>query len=136
MISNMKEKGVILFIVLGTILIVALLANVLLNIVSSHSRLSFHQADRIQAYYAAQAGMNLALYNLRKGTWVPDATGGVDRYACINGCDVGTPVPPNPLNYAIINDAAIKYKVQITIHPKEPNGIAKLDIKTIYKTGA
>ena len=64
-----KKKGVVLLIVLGTLLVVVILANVILNIILSQSRLTHHQVSRIQAYYAAQAGMNLALENLRVGAW-------------------------------------------------------------------
>jgi len=55
--------------VLGTIIIVAILITVILSIISSQSRITQHQVSRIQAYYAAQAGMNYALEMLRTGLW-------------------------------------------------------------------
>lgn len=73
------KKGILLFMVLGMILIIVILAIVILNIISSQSRFTHHQVSRIQAYYAAQAGMNLAIERLRTGVWVS----GTD---CVAGC--------------------------------------------------
>jgi len=68
---NVRDKsGVALFIVLATFFVIVILANVILNIMLSHSRLTHHQVSRIQAYYAAQAGVNYALEMLRSGGWV------------------------------------------------------------------
>ena len=63
------NRGVVLFMVLSTILIVVALANIILVLITSQFRLTHHQVSRIQAYYAAQAGMNYALEMLRDGTW-------------------------------------------------------------------
>ena len=63
------EKGIALFMVLGTILIAVVLANVMLAMISSHGRLTHHQVSRIQAYYASQAGVNYANEMLRSGAW-------------------------------------------------------------------
>lgn len=59
--------------VLSTIFIVVILANVVLTLITSQSRLTHHQVSRIQAYYAAQAGMNYAIEMLRLGdaNWIP-----------------------------------------------------------------
>jgi len=64
-----SKKGVVLFIVLGVVLITATLAAVILTIVTSHYRLTHHQSSRIQAYYAAMAGINYALGQLSTGNW-------------------------------------------------------------------
>jgi len=64
-----NEKGTILILVLGTILVTVLLANVILVIVSNNFVFTHHQVNRIRAYYAAQAGINLALANLRLNVW-------------------------------------------------------------------
>ena len=73
--SNLKNnKGIVLFLVLSVIMLVIVLANIILMIVRSQSRLTHHQISRIRAYYAAQAGRNYALEMLRLGTWtVPTA---------------------------------------------------------------
>ena len=73
-----KKSGIILFIALMTLLIVVLLANVVLSLMSSQSRITQHQIGRIQAFYAAQAGMVYALEMLRKGT----ASGGWNQASC------------------------------------------------------
>lgn len=61
-----NKKGVLLFIVLGTIIVVATLSTVILRIILSQSRLTHHQVSRIQAQYAAKAGVIYALDKLRK----------------------------------------------------------------------
>lgn len=66
---SFRERGVALYLVLMTVLIVAVLAGVILTIILSQARLSYHQIGRTRAYYAALAGMNLAMENLRLGKW-------------------------------------------------------------------
>ncbi len=61
----MNKKGVALFFVLAILLVVAILANIILNFIISQSSLTAHQVKRIQAYYAAQAGVNYAREQLR-----------------------------------------------------------------------
>ncbi len=67
--ARIKEKAIALFIVLATILVIIALANAILTIILSQSRLTHHQVSRIQAYYAAMAGINFALEQLRTGAW-------------------------------------------------------------------
>lgn len=67
---RLGEKGVVLFIVLGVILITATLSAVILSLVVSHYRLTHHQSSRIQSYYASMAGVNYALEQLRTGAWI------------------------------------------------------------------
>ncbi len=64
------KKGVALFIVLATILVVVVLANIAMTIIASQNRFTHHQVSRIQAYYAAQAGMVYAMEMLSNGSWV------------------------------------------------------------------
>ncbi len=64
-----NRRGVLLFIVLATIFIVATLSITILQIILSQSRLTHHQVSRIQAQYAAKAGMVYALEMLRTGVW-------------------------------------------------------------------
>jgi Tfp pilus assembly protein PilX len=63
-----EGKGVALFIVLATIVIVLILATIALNFMSSQATLTQHQVGRIQAYYAALAGMRYAYEQLRSGS--------------------------------------------------------------------
>jgi Tfp pilus assembly protein PilX len=61
----MGKRGMALYVVLTMLLMLSILASIILNFVSSQSSLSNHQIKRIQAYYAAQAGINYALELLR-----------------------------------------------------------------------
>lgn len=129
MVNN--RKGVILFIVLSVVLVVVILSGVILTIISSQSRLTHHQVSRIKAYYASKGIMNYALEMLRIGTWVPNASGGANKYACHRGCiDVSFPAA-----YTINTDPDIPYIIQVTIHPKNDalgSTVTQLDIKTQY----
>jgi len=60
-----NKKGALLFIVLATIIVVVTLSIVILRIMLSQSRLTHHQVSRIQAQYAAKAGVLYALDKLR-----------------------------------------------------------------------
>lgn len=110
------------------ILVVILLATVILRIISSQARLTHHQLSRIKAYYAAKAGMNLALDNLRTGTWTQHAT--ARNYYCINDH-----VDASVSCLATIADTKIPYNVQIAVYPKSQPGIdntVKIETKVDY----
>ena len=66
---NRSKEGVILFIVIGVIVVVSILAAVILKVISNQSSLTHHQVTRIQAQYVAKAGMVYALERLRTKTW-------------------------------------------------------------------
>ncbi len=122
----MNKKGVAIYLVLTTIFIAFMLAGVIIKIISSQGRLTHHQVSRIQAYYAAQAGMNLAIEKLRIGEWVPPASGStLIKTLCKSGCDV--------------NDLDIPYTVTITIYPLNDapdgaliSGTAGISVSTNY----
>jgi len=133
MFKKMKDKGVALFIVLATLLVVTLLAGVILNIVSSHSRLTHHQVSRIKAYYAARGIMNYVFEKMRTDptNWAPNPAGGQNKYACHRSC-----IDSGITSYlSIPTDNDIPYLVQVTIYPQgtgvSGNG-AKIEIKTRY----
>jgi len=67
MFKLLKNRGIALFLTLSVVLFVVIMANIILRISSSQSRLTHHKVSRIQAYYASLAGVNFALDNLRKG---------------------------------------------------------------------
>ena len=90
-------KGIAISLVLGTLLVVVILANVILSIILSQSRLTHHQVSRIQAYYAAQAGMNLAFEQLRTGNW---STGNYTLCSSAN-CSFIDPNITFPVNMSI-----------------------------------
>jgi Tfp pilus assembly protein PilX len=91
-----KNKGIALFMVLGTLLVLLVLAAISLAMVSSQSRLTQHQINRMRAYYAGLAGMNLAMEQLRLGAW---GTG--DYSLCAAGCTVNDPDIPYRVNIAV-----------------------------------
>jgi|GEM_PF-859879 len=84
----MNRRGVALYLVLSILLVVVILANVVLSLINSQSKLTHHQVRRIQAYYAAQAGVNYALENLRlnvTGWMTTNAAGAlpnITKYMC------------------------------------------------------
>ncbi len=106
----LNKSAIALFVVLGTLLIVVILANVVLSFIFSQSRLTHHQVSRIQASYAAQAGMNYALDKLRTGNWTASGV----HYLC-KGCtgagDIDEPNLP----------ASVK-NVTITLTPRGTAG--------------
>ena len=67
--ARSKREGVVLLIVLATVMLVVIMANFIIRLFLSQTTLTHHQISRIQAYYAAMAGVNLALENLRTNTW-------------------------------------------------------------------
>ena len=109
-----NEKGVALFMVLSLIVVGAVLAGVILNITLSHSELTRHKAQRIKAYYAALAGMNLAFEKLRINDtlWA----GNYVRTLCRSGCDVNDPDIPYPVTINITQTDAVNYTVNVTVN--------------------
>lgn len=64
--SKRNKDGVILFIVMAVIIVVSVLATAMLSIIANQSRLTHHQVSRIQAQYAAKAGVIYAMDKLRR----------------------------------------------------------------------
>ncbi len=102
-----NKRGVILFIVIGVIMVVAMLSIVILRIISNQSRLTLHQLSRIQAQYAAKAGVLYALDKLRRNDDVVcwSASGSYTRIMRRSG--------PAPC---------------VVIEPNLPNSISQVDI--------
>ncbi len=107
------KKGIALLMVLGTIIVVITVAGAILTLMTSHTRLTHHQVSRIQAYYAAQAGMNYALEMLRTNAtgWGPTSVP-ITKTICPapSGCDI-----PN---------SGLPYNITVTIWPmnSDPDG--------------
>ncbi|MCM8797398.1 MAG: hypothetical protein NC923_05950 [Candidatus Omnitrophica bacterium] len=70
-----EERGVVLVLVVGILIVVTLLIGAILSILASQYRFTHHKISRIQAYYVAFAGLNYAVEMLRQGVW--------------SGCDSG-----------------------------------------------
>lgn len=136
---NCNKKGVILFIVIGVIMVVAMLSIVILRIISNQSRLTHHQLSRIQSQYAAKAGVLYALDKLRKNdpSWTsitPPAVSVVKRMCrqvsspdC-NSPDIIEPSLPNSIQYVEITvyDPAAPYPNQGI------SGTRKVSAKAVY----
>lgn len=100
-----QNKAAALFITLFMIMVVVILSNIILSIMLNHSRLTRHRVSRIQAYYAALAGINYALDRLRVGTDpLFPAAGTYTRNICnTNACGV-VAAPPGGCQ---INEATL-----------------------------
>jgi hypothetical protein len=123
-----SRKGVILFVVLGTIIVVATLSTVILRIMLSQTRLTHHQVSRIQAQYAAKAGVNYALEMLRTNDADWPATGEYTRIMRRSGStspDFDEPNLPGSID-----------RVEITVYDPSsdpgPSGTRKVSAKAIY----
>lgn len=92
-------------VVLGIILVAVFLANVVLNIISSHPRLTHHQISRIQAYYAAWAGIGYAYDRMTAGdaSWPTPAPGG-SYTRTITDNDPVTGFPRQIVNQQVVVD--------------------------------
>jgi len=93
-------------VVLATLSVVVILANVVLSIISSQSRLTQHQVGRIQAYYAALAGMNYAYEMLRRGPaaggWIATSCPGLGCTLTLLDPQFAATFPPSILDVRII----------------------------------
>jgi len=138
-----NKKGVAIFMVLATIMIVVVLANVVLTIISNQSRLTRHEVNRIQAYYSAQAALVYTLENIRTGVW--PATGGLDRYYCSAQASGGSGVCIDSvvMDGTIVYDGWLTrdglYFIQVKVYADgtplanpPPAGTVRLDAKVDY----
>ncbi len=106
-----KQSGMVLFLVLCLIIIAAVLSGIILNITLSHFELTRHKVQRIKAYYAALAGMNLALEQLRTGAWTNDT-----YTLCPSGsCTYIDTTIPYPVTINITSTDAVNKTVNITV---------------------
>ncbi|MDD5252860.1 MAG: hypothetical protein WC416_00960 [Candidatus Omnitrophota bacterium] len=124
--SESSRKGVILFIVLGTIIVVLTLSTVILRIMLSQTRLTHHQVSRIQAQYAAKAGINYALEMLRTNDPNWPATTEYTRVMRRSGAvspDFDEPNLPGSID-----------SVEITVYNPGtgPSGTRKISAKAIF----
>jgi Tfp pilus assembly protein PilX len=98
----LNKKGVALYLVLMVLLVVIIFANIILSLVSSQSSLTTHQTKRIQAFYAAQAGINYALEALRinNTNWTVPTNSNITHYMCRSN------TTGSPCNSSTLNDTA------------------------------
>jgi len=120
------RKGVILVVIIGIVLIISTLALAALFLMAQESRIAEHKIKRTKAFFAAQAGMVLALEQLRKGVWSPSTT---QKY-CLND-NIGNDCTPN---FRTVDDTDIPYDVTIEIFPVGATipGSSQIDIVVNY----
>lgn len=122
------KRGILLFIVLGMLFITLILMTIILNIIPTQSRITLHQIRRIQAYYAAMAGVNYAIDKLRRNDdpvcW--STAGSYTWSLCSSGCS----------NACDINDSAFPDFLQVAITVDNPNtGINNtrpINVRVVY----
>lgn len=90
-------------VVLGIILVAVFLANVVLNIIGSHPRLTHHQISRIQAYYAAWAGVAYTYDRLTAGAWSVPTSSTCTTPPPLNDSDFPTSIVGQNVNISICN---------------------------------
>ncbi|MCX5694509.1 MAG: hypothetical protein NT014_05250 [Candidatus Omnitrophica bacterium] len=99
---NCDKKGAILFIVIGIIMVVVIMSTITLRVVANHSRLTHHQVSRIQAMYAAKAGVLYALDALRRNDATAvaclEASGIIMRSSGAASCVVVEPGLPSSIS--------------------------------------
>ncbi len=104
----LERRGVILYMVLVSILVAVIIASSILNIILSQSRFTYHETSRVQAYYAAMAGLNYAFDNIRSGTnpscWYVPSSSSYTHYIYktgATGCDINDTLPSSILQVAV-----------------------------------
>jgi Tfp pilus assembly protein PilX len=103
------SKGIMLFIVLVSLLIVTMVINIILGFIVSHYQFTMHMVGRSRAYYAAMAGLNYTFEMLRSGAWPVPGSGSV--YACMHGA-----IDPSvSCTYNMTDDSDIPYQIQVRI---------------------
>jgi type II secretory pathway pseudopilin PulG len=116
--KSLNRKGIALYLVLAVLIIVIIFANIILSSISSQSQFTYHRVRRIQAYYAAQAGINAAFEGLKANdtAWVPDPiTSARTVRICQEaqaGCNFNDTDLPASINF-----------IDITIGPQDANGM-------------
>ena len=120
-----NKKGIMLFIVLGTLLVVMTFASIILSLILSHARLTHHQTSRIQAHYAAMAGINYALEKLRLGNDPNWQAGTYTHKLCRSGCAEAGDINDSDLPSSI-------QRVEITVGLPVANGTRPISAKAIY----
>ncbi|MCM8801481.1 MAG: SurA N-terminal domain-containing protein [Candidatus Omnitrophica bacterium] len=100
---NLKnnKKAIAMVVILGTIVIVFVLAGAILVMSSSQSRLVHHQVSRIQGYYASMLGVNYAYRQLYTGAWLIPPAGGSDAYSICRNAGLGCTLVESNLPHTV-----------------------------------
>lgn len=139
-----NRKGVALLMTIGMLLMAVILANVILTLMLSHSRLTQHQVGRIQAYYAGMAGINMALDNLinNPAGWDPGA-GATTTHTLCNTADAACPAgsinEPDFFTNTVYTGSVVQ-RVNVTVRGLDgaegdiPAGSRQINAEVIYLT--
>ena len=121
--SKRDRKGMILFIVIGVIIVVVVLSTAILRIIANQLRLTHHQVSRIQAQYAAKAGVIYALEMLRRKDVGWTSSGKYVKTMCKSGCDINDLSLPDSIQ-----------QVDITVYDRGTgvSGARKVSAKATY----
>ncbi|MCX5669027.1 MAG: hypothetical protein NTX89_02770 [Candidatus Omnitrophica bacterium] len=116
-------KGMILLIVIGVIIVVVILSTAILRIIANQLRLTHHQVSRIQAQYAAKAGVVYALERLRRNEVGWTGSGKYVKTMCKSGCDINEISLPDSIQ-----------QVDITVYDRATgiSGARKVSAKATY----
>lgn len=109
-----SERGMTLFLVLSVIMVAAVLAGIIMNFTLNQIELTRHKAQRIKAYYAALAGMNLAFEKIRTNAegWTTTS-----EHKLGPGLEVSDPDIPYPVTIGIVQQPdGINYNLSITVN--------------------
>lgn len=109
MLSN--KKGVAMVLVIGLVLMLLILGGAVLMVSMGHFGTSYHQIKRARAYYAAEAGMQHALWKCRTG-----------------GYNLGT----GDSDTITVQDPNYTLLVTITIDPPGVEGINPIKCEVTY----
>jgi len=128
---KLKDRGVVLFIVLGTIFVAVILANVALNIMVSQSRFTRHKVSRIQAEYAAWAAINYANEMLRLRTTNPGLGWAAGDCPAPGGCPLPD-LPSFPPTILSVNIILALSNTPNCPSPPAPLGVTCISARILY----
>jgi Tfp pilus assembly protein PilX len=110
-----KTNGMALFLVIGTLIIVVILVRVILSLIVSQQRIGRHNVARVQAYYAARAGMEYAFEKLRTGAWYYNTS--ADN-SCLNSTPCVIPESEFPSSIGTFNTSeTVKQQFRVIFCP-------------------
>ncbi|MFC1657888.1 hypothetical protein ACFL1D_00730 [Candidatus Omnitrophota bacterium] len=122
----MNSRGITLVILISFIMAVVVIANIALVLMSNQGRFGHLQVSRIQAHYAALAGINYALERLRvnDANWpIPDSSSPYSHDLC-RGC-----ISPD-INEPDLPDSIVD--VTISVSDSDDDGIVEISATADY----
>jgi len=118
---TVNRKGVAIYLVLVVLIVVVIFSNAIISFISSQSQLTYKQIRHVSAFYAANAGIRLAMANLQANdvNWTTGTGNTFTRVICRQATGV-FPCTSANLGAPNMTDSefplSINY-VQITVGP-------------------